>query len=293
MEAVKNKKILVIGATGKLCAATVPFLLAYGHRLRVITTDPEKAKGMRDSNVEVFQGDFRKREDMKKALNGMDGAFLITPSWEGPRAETTHGKAMIDVCAEKDIGQVVYSSVCCANKKTGIPFFDSKYDVEEHLKEAGLSYTILRPVWFMENFASPWFRPSIEKGVLSTPLRPNRDLQMVSIADIGRIVAEAFTKPSKFVGREIDIAGDHLTMEKIAEEISRVMSRPVKYDHIPETRAKKAVGADWAPMFKWLNEHGYDADIWMTQNQFRRFDIPLTSFREYLEQSRLGLEKAA
>lgn len=53
------------------------------------------------------------------------------------------------------------------------------------------------------------------------------------------------------------------------------------------------MGTGWAPMFRWLDEHGYDVDIWMVQNHFRRFEIPLTSFREYLEESRLGMGKAA
>ncbi len=145
----------------------------------------------------------------------------------------------------------------------------------------------------MEHFASPWLRPSIEKGVLSTPLRPDRPLQMVSAGDIGRIVAEAFTKPMKFVGREMDIAGDQLTMKEITEDISRVLSHPVRYEHIPESRAEKAVGSDWVPMFRWLNEHGYDADIWLAETRFQRFEISLTPFREYLENSRLGLVKAA
>lgn len=293
MAEVKNRKILITGASGQQGGAAVPYLLAYGHGLRVLTRDPGKATGMRESNVDVVHGDFTNRGNLKKALDGVDGVFLIPPSDEGPKAEATHGKAMIDACAEKNIGHIVYSSVCCADKKTGVPHFESKYEVEEHLKESGLSYTILRPVWFMEHFASSWFRPSIEKGVLSAPLRPERPLQMVSVADIGRIAAEAFTKPMKFVGREIDIAGDQLTMEEIAKEISRVLSRPVRYEPIPKSRAEKAVGRDWVPMFRWLDEHGYDVDIWLAQSRFRRFEIPLTSFREYLEQSRLGLGKAA
>ena len=46
-------------------------------------------------------------------------------------------------------------------------------------------------------------------------------------------------------------------------------------------------------MFRWLNEHGYDADIWLAQTRFQRFEISLTSFRAYLEKTRLGLVKAA
>jgi len=294
MAATGTKKVLVTGGTGRQGGAAVPHLASLGHSVRVMTRNPEKARGLKGPNVEVVQGDFRKRESLAAALKGVDGVFLMgTPYEEGPEAETAQGKAMIDACVKKDIGHVMYSSVCCANKRTGIPHFDSKYAVEEHLKNAGLSYTILRPVWFMENFASEWYRPSIEKGVLSTPLAADRPLQMVSVADIGRIVAEVFTKPMKFVGREIDLAADQLTMGQVVVEMSRVLGSPVKYERIPESGAEKAVGNDLALMFRWFNERGYDVDLWVSQERFRRFQIPLTSFRAYLENTRLGIGHAA
>lgn len=293
MAEVRNRKVLVTGAVGHQGRAVASILLAKGHHVRVMTRDPEKAKHMRELKCEVIQGDSRKREDLDKAVDGMDGVFFTTPTGDGPREEVTHGKAVIDACARKDVAHVVYSSVSGANDKTGIPHFESKHAVEEHLKQSGVSYTILRPVWLMEHFASAWYRPSIEKGVLSTPLQPDRDLQMVSAADIGKIVAEVFENPIKFVGREIDIAGDHLTMKEIAEEISRVLSRPVRYDRIPESGIEKAVGSDWAPMFRWLDQHGYDVDIWLSQSKFRRYEIALTKFRDYVEDSRLGIGKAA
>jgi uncharacterized protein YbjT (DUF2867 family) len=294
MSATGTKKILVTGGTGRQGGAAATNLASLGHNVRIMTRHPEKAKELQGPNVEVVQGDFRKAQSLLSALEGVDGVFLMgTPYEEGPEAETAQGKAMIDACVKKDIGHVMYSSVCCANKRTGIPHFDSKYAVEEHLKNAGLSYTILRPVWFMENFASEWYRPSIEKGVLSTPLAADRPLQMVSVADIGRIVAEVFTKPMKFVGREIDLAADQLTMEQVVVEMSRVLGSPVKYERIPESGAEKAVGNDLALMFRWFNERGYDVDLWVSQERFRRFQIPLTSFRAYLENTRLGIGHAA
>ncbi len=290
----KRKKILVTGATGQQGGAAVPALLAHGHDVRVMTRDPDKAKGMWKSNVEVVRGDFRDRDSLKKALDGMDGAFVMgTPYEEGPGAEVSQGKAMVDACKQKGIGHVVYTSVSSADKKTGIPHFESKYEVEKHLKKTGLRCTILRPVWFMENFASPWYRPSIEKGVLSTPLRPDRPLQMVSVADIGLIVADAFTNPSRYVGKEIDIAGDEMTMGRIVKEISGVLFRTIRYDHIPEARAEETLGADLALMFRWFNEHGYDVDVGGTRNRFEYYGIPLDSFRQYLGKSRLGIGEAA
>jgi len=190
MSATGTKKILVTGGTGRQGGAAATNLASLGHNVRIMTRHPEKAKELQGPNVEVVQGDFRKAQSLLSALEGVDGVFLMgTPYEEGPEAETAQGKAMIDACVKKDIGHVMYSSVCCANKRTGVPHFDSKHEVEEHLRGAGLSYTILRPVWFMENFASEWYRPSIEKGVLSSPLRADRPLQMVSVVDIGRIVA--------------------------------------------------------------------------------------------------------
>lgn len=285
------RQILVTGATGTQGGAVCSSLLAAGQRVRVLTRDPEKARGILGTGVEAVRGDFRDPKSLRKALAGFDSAFVMgTPYEEGAEAEVSQGKAMIDACADVGIGHVVYSSVCGANKGTGIPHFDSKQRIEQHLKKTGLPCTILRPVWFMENFASPWYLPSIEKGVLSSPLRPDRPLQMVSVADIGKFAAAAFTQPSKFVGEEIDIAGDELTMERIVKEISRVLSRPIRYEPIPEDRAEQALGRDWALMFKWFNEHGYDVDIETLRS---RFDIPLTPFRRYLEQTRLAARKAA
>lgn len=294
MADVKQKGILVTGATGKQGGAAIPGLLAHGHRVRVMTRDPGKAKASWKADVETVRGDFRDRESLKKSLDGMDGAFVMgTPYEEGPDAEATYGKAMIDACKEKKIRHVVYSSVSGADRQTGIPHFESKYEVEKHLKKTGLKYTILRPVWFMENFASPWYRPSIEKGVLSTPLRPDRPLQMVSVADVGWIVADAFTNPSRYIGKEIDIAADEMTMARIVKEISGVLLRAIRYDHIPEARAEETLGRDLALMFQWFNEHGYDVDILGTRNRFEYYGIPLDSFRQYLGKTRLGIELAA
>jgi hypothetical protein len=46
-------------------------------------------------------------------------------------------------------------------------------------------------------------------------------------------------------------------------------------------------------MFRWFDKHGYDVDLWMSQERFRRFQIPLTSFRAYIENTRLGIGHAA
>jgi hypothetical protein len=77
------------------------------------------------------------------------------------------------------------------------------------------------------------------------------------------------------------------------EEMSRVLQHPVRYEQISDSGAEKAVGRDLALMFRWFNEHGYDVDLWTSQERFRRLQISPTSFRAYLEKSHLGIGQAA
>ncbi|MGE5247245.1 MAG: NmrA family NAD(P)-binding protein, partial [Verrucomicrobiota bacterium] len=133
MSATGTRKVLVTGGTGRQGGAAIPHLASLGHSVRVMTRNPDKARGWKVPNVEVVRGDFRDPDSLRSALDGVDGVFLMgTPFEGGPEAEVAAGKAMIDACAQKDIGHVVYSSVCCAGKRTGVPHFESKHVVEEY-----------------------------------------------------------------------------------------------------------------------------------------------------------------
>ena len=69
----------------------------------------------------------------------------------GTEGETRRGKMMVDITKEKKIEHLVYSSVVNADKNTGIPHFESKYKIEQHIKNSGIPYTIIGPTFFMDN----------------------------------------------------------------------------------------------------------------------------------------------
>lgn len=285
-----KKLVLVCGATGQQGGSVARSLLAKGQRVRCLTRTPEKARGLLDLGAEVVRGEFDDAGSLHDALRGVDGVFLVgTPFEKGVDAETEQGKAVINACWKQSRPYVVYSSVCSANKHTGIPHFESKYAVEEHLKGSGLQYTIFRPVFFMENFESPWLLPSILDGVLRSPLRPDRPLQMVCLHDIGEFCAAAFLHTDEFLEKEIDIAADKLTLTNAAARIARALGRPVRYEHIPEEKAEETVGHDFSLMYKWFNEKGYNVDI----GELRHYGIALTNFQEYLDYSKKFGKKAA
>ncbi len=64
---------------------------------------------------------------------------------DGLEAEIREGKDLADAAKTAGIQHFVYSSVGSAERKTGIPHFDSKFQVEEYIKAIGIPYTILHP----------------------------------------------------------------------------------------------------------------------------------------------------
>ncbi len=285
-----TKTILVTGATGQQGGAVARSLLRKGQNVRVMSRRPEKLQELARLGAKIARGDFEDRQGLRDALQGVQGVFVMGTFIEkGVEAEARHGEEMVRACREAGVSHVVYSSVCAADKGTLIPHFESKARVERAIAEAGLPATILRPVWFMENFEAPWLVPSIQDGVLKTPLLADRKLQMIALADIGEFASEAFLRPAEYIGKKIDLAGDVLTFPEVAARISRALNRPVRYEVIPDARAEAAVGPDFAAMYRWFNREGYRVDI---EGLRQTYGIPLTSFDRYLSRSRL-YQKAA
>ena len=155
----------------------------------------------------------------------------------------------------------VYTSVGSAHRRTGIPHFDNKWRVEETIRQLGFpSFTILRPVFFMENLASPWFKPYITQGTLAVGIKPETRLQMIAVADIGRYGLWVFQNTEKLNGRAIDIAGDSLTMPETAAVLSTIKGKSVVHFQVPIEEVRKS-SQDFALMLEWFDKVGYDADI--------------------------------
>ncbi len=280
-----SKSILVTGATGRQGGAVARALLARGEAVRVMTRSPEKAVEWGRSGAEVVQGNFDDYQSLQEAVEGVRGAYIMsTPYEQGPGEEVDQGRSMVYACREANVPHIVYSSVCGADKETGIPHFDSKCEIENYIRDSGLTYTILRPVSFMENFESDPVRRSLEKGVLSMPLSPDTMLQMVSVDDVGRFAAEALADPESHGGQEIDLAGDQRTLRDAVAEIACTMNRPIRYQKMSYEDAEERLGYDLAIMYRWLNEVGYDVDIGGLR---ARYGIRLTPFSRFLERSSL------
>ena len=158
----------------------------------------------------------------------------------------------------------------------GQKHFESKWNIEQYLKELGLPHTILRPAAFMNNFQ--WNRAEISNGVLrSWGIRHDKRTQLIAVEDIGAIAAIVFSNRPEYVGRTLEIAGDELTEAEEAETLLRVVGRHVEVAQ-PE---KKEEAEELLAAIRFFNGEAYSADI----ADVRRFHPGLRSFEQYLREA--------
>jgi uncharacterized protein YbjT (DUF2867 family) len=232
----QSKLVLVTGATGQQGGACVEALLNRGRQVRALTRNPASpaADRLRERGVEIASGDFSDRDSLVRAARGVDAVYAMsTPYGQGAEDEVAQGMAIADAAKAAGVAHLVYSSVASADRGTGIGHFDGKYSVEKYIEASGVPYTIVAPVFFMENLVQPWSLPGLRQGKLTMALPASRSLQQIAVADIGAFVGAVIERGDTVFGRRFDIAGDELTGDEAAAILSRVMGREIHYEGFP------------------------------------------------------------
>ena len=274
-----NKLILVTGATGRQGGATARALRQRGFRVRALTRNLNKpaAETLRVEGIDTVEGDLNEPSSVRPHLAGVDGVFAALNFWEaGYDGEVRQGRGLIDIARAANVSHFVYSSVASADRNTGIPHFDSKWEIERHLQASELPYTVLRPTSFMDDWEDE--RASIAQGVIALPLEPKVSLQQIAVADIAAFAAMAFEHPSDWIGRSIDLAGDDLPMLQVAKVFAKVTERAVRYERMSWEDSRKQFGDDLTTMFRFYDDTGTSADI----PALRRLHPNLKTLQQYL-----------
>jgi len=255
--------VLVTGATGKQGGHLVRELLARGHAVRAMTRNPESsaAAALAERGVTIVAGDFDDQESLERAARGVDTVFAMSTPFEGgDKKETREGINIVRAAAKVGVKHLVYTSVAGADRATGVPHFDSKFEVEKEIRRSGVPFTIVAPVFFMENFLAEWMAPGIATGSIALALPATRRLQQIALSDIAQFTALVIERRESFLGKRIDIASDELTLATAAAAISEVSGRHIKYSALPIDTLRQ-LNEDQALMFEWFDRVGYDADV--------------------------------
>src|SRR5262245_41394902 len=278
-----DKTVLVIGATGRQGGAVIRHMLPKGWKLRVLTRNPDSlaAQDLVDQGVGVVQGDLEDPTSLERAVRGAYGVYSVQDFWAvGPKREVQQGKNIADVARKAGVEHFVYSSVGGAERNSGIDHWESKWEVEKHIRKLGLPATMLRLAAFMENYYIDQVEVGILKGKLVDPIRADKPYQTIATDDIGAFAALAFERPRDFIRLELEIAGSELTNPEAAQVFSRVLGKPVKFRKLPMPMVRILLGKEFYQMFRWFNESGFKADIAFLRRRYP--EVHLQTLDEWL-----------
>jgi uncharacterized protein YbjT (DUF2867 family) len=195
--------------------------------------------------------------------------------------EVRLGMNVADAAKNAGVQHFVYSSVAGVENLVGSRNY-SKWEIEQYIRKIQLPVTILRPVWFMENFIDPL--TGRQDFTFATAIQPSKELQLIAVDDIGAFATKAFENPDRYLGVTIEIAGDSLTPTQITTSISQATGREIFYAHIPiEMIRQKSETA--AKVFDFINNKGYKADIPV----LREMHLDLMNFDQWMD--KVGKEK--
>ncbi len=259
----KQRTVLVTGATGQQGGAVARALLNRGQRVRALTRNPDSpvAQAVQQLGADLVAGSFDDPASLVNAAEGADAVFTMSTFFEaGLDAEIRQGIALANAAKAAGVQHLVYSSVASADQHTGVPHFESKYRIEQHIQSLGIPHTIIGPVYFLDNMYGPFVLPGLQQGTLALALPAGRSLQGIAVTDIGTFAALVLERRDEFLGRRVDIASDELTGPEYAEVIARAAGRPISFAEVPLEQVR-AMNEDLAIMMEWLNRVGYSADI--------------------------------
>lgn len=271
--------VVVTGSTGKQGGAVARGLLARGHKVRAVTRDPNssQAKSLANAGATLVTASLEDTTAITKALEGATSLFaMTTPFGGGTDAETRQGIAAADAAKAAGI-HLVFTSVGSANRQTGVPHFDSKYEVEKHIAKVGARATILAPVAFMENLY--FAKEQLAQGIYASALPPARALAQVAVVDIGAVAVRVLEDAGRFMGKRFDLAGDELTGNDAMSILSRVTGHNFSYFQIPLDVVRQRMGNDAVKMYEWFDRVGFAVDRAALRREFP--DIAFQDFESW------------
>ena len=251
-----RKIIAVTGATGAQGGGLVRAIVAdqsgeWGVRAITRKLDSDKAKALKAAGVEVVAADLDDVESLTRAFSGAYGAFCVTNYWEhfSVDKEMQQAKNLATAAKRAGIKHAIWSTLEDTRKlvplsdtrmptlheKYKVPHLDGKGESNQFFLEAGVPTTLLNTSFYWENFIYFGMGPQRgPDGVLGITMpMGDKKLPGIAVEDIGKCAFGIFKQGNEHIGKEVGIAGEHLTGDEMAAALSKFAGQPIRYNDVP------------------------------------------------------------
>ena len=308
-----DKKIIaVVGATGAQGGGLVHAILndpGFEFVARAITRNPdsEKAVELSKKSVDIVKADLDDVESMKKAFSGAYGVYCVTNYWEhySPEKEKQQAKNMANAVKAAGVSHVIWSTLEDTRNwvplednrmptlmnKYKVPHFDGKGESNKFFEEAGVPVTFLVASFYWDNLIHFGMGPQKDQDgnyIITFPLG-DKKLAGIAAEDIGKCALGIFKNGTKYIGKTVGIAGDHLTGNEMAEKLSKALGKNIIYNEVtPEVyRNFGFPGADdVGNMFQFYRDFDKDGLELRNLEVSRELNPALQNFDMWLEKNK-------
>lgn len=212
-------KILVVGASGTVGTELVSQLRSKGHTVVRSTSKTQLEADQVHLNLHTKAG-------LESAFVGIDKAFFLSP----PGYVNQHELLipLIDEARKQSLKKVVLMTAMGANAVDSTPFRQA----EIHLEKSGLTYNIIRPNWFMQNFNSFWLHGILHDAKVALPVGDAK-ASFIDARDIASVVAVLLDDDARFSNQDFDLTGSTaINHAEAASVISSAIDKPIKFEDI-------------------------------------------------------------
>lgn len=273
-----TKLLVIFGVTGQQGGSVAKYVindpeLSNIYKVRGITRDSSKpsAQALQQKGVELVNADMTDKESLKRALKGADTVFAMTSATYEliSKQERTQGKRLVDSAVEENVKYFIWSTLphvekISEGKILGVLHFDEKAEVEEYLRSKPIKSVFFSPAMFMQNFNADFGPSPLGDGTygIFNIINPYRKIAFIDIVgDAGKFVGAILANPDRYEGKVISGAANLYTMNEVAQNISEVSGKTVKYNQVTEEVFRgflpPQAADDLVGMFKHINDNGY------------------------------------
>jgi len=224
-----------MGITGRVGGATAQHLLTQARKVRALVRNREKATNWADQGVELVEGDWNDPAAVERALEEVEGAFVMLPAVWAPSSDFSEAKRLIanyvEALTKAAPPRVVVLSSMGANRISGLGMITALALLEQGLRHLRLPIAHVRAGGFFENFL--YGLHVAQGGTLPVYYNPtSRKSTMVATDDIGAEVATLLTGPA-WSGHRVVELGSMVCADEVAAQLGEVLQRDVKAFSIP------------------------------------------------------------
>jgi uncharacterized protein YbjT (DUF2867 family) len=239
--------ILLVGATGLVGSATLRQLTARGVPVRALVRSAEKASTLAGPDVETVIGDLVQPASLDAALDGVTRALLISPlhprqaEWQGNFVEVARRAGAVHIVKLSGLGTAPNS-----------PLRSGRWhaQTERHIADAGLPWTYLHPLFFMQNLLRSAAAIAAQ-GMLVAAMQAGK-IAMVDARDVATVAVAALTADGH-ASKTYTITGpEALSFQEVAQQLAAATGRPVTYRDVPLAAVRQEMVTAGLP--EWLIE---------------------------------------